>query len=224
MAPTVHAAQGASIASFYYFACVRMGLSHDTSIGLALGLIPPTCWIAHWAIDRIPHYEFVHTGSNEEFEDAMAGDPKNRIKAVGLRSLFAKNQRQELAKEQPDLAFPRPLTIFKKAMLFGVFDIFLSGLLALWLASQFMNERQVALLILWGAAWAVMPDLVLFGPIYQRLIKRDWFWKLDYFHHWVHVRVLAYDWRYLGLAFQVVATLLFIWLALPKTWPTLLFH
>lgn len=209
MAPSVHSPKG------FWLALLLLRLLEPFGLAwLAWALVPFACWVAHWLADIIIHFEFIHTGSRKQFKKALKKDPKNKIKAIGLWPILNSNGRCALACIDPSLASPRPLDIFARAMIFGILDVLAAGLLALWLAWHYANTPVTALIGLWGAAWAVAPDILLFRPIYERLIGQNWFWRLDYFHHWIHTRVLAYEWRWWGLAIQISAMLIFIYLAL----------
>jgi hypothetical protein len=216
MAPTVHSPKGVCIGLLLWYMCASLGVAW-----LAWILVIPSCWIAHWIIDIPIHFEFVHLGSAQQFADAMLVDPKNRIKALitekGFGWVFGKGGRERVANSpgNRDLAYPEPLKIFPLATLGGVADVIASGALALFLVWRLLpTHPEVAAIGLWGAACAVAPDLVLFGPIHQPLIKRfDWFWRLDTFHHAIHTIVLEYKKRWLGLVIQSATMSLFIALA-----------
>lgn len=210
MAPTVHSPQGFAISKLLVFCFMALGLSHGVSWWLAFALIPPVCWVAHWIFDMFPHYEFIMTSTLDQFLKALEGDPKIRIKVVGLRPVFQRDGRERL---DPSLAHPKALYIFTGAMRAGMIDVLVAVGFALWLASLHPNQPEVALLGLWGAMWAVMPDLILFKPFWERTINSRFFWSLDYLHHFIHCRVMAYDMRWIGLTNQLAAMVLMLYLA-----------
>ncbi len=210
MSPTAHAPKGFALAVILHSILTSLGLGWATWI-----LIIPVAWLSHWVVDAVPHWEFIHFGTRRQFEEALAVDPKIRIKAIGLWPVTRRDGRDRLAADEHngELADPKPLEIFKLAGLLGAADVLLAVIMALVIAVLWYRDLPIFGLIgLWGAGWAVMPDLLLFPPLYKRLIKYDWFWAIDYTHHWIHTVVVAYSERWVGALFELPAIAFFIWL------------
>ena len=210
--PIVHSQQGLGIAGLLLkFAFPTL---NAFGLGWTLPLIIAVIgYFAHLPLDCVPHADTVVYGSDEDFDQSMALDPKKWTKEVGLWPVFTPGSRETLRKSHPQVADPPPVDVTPWPMTLALYDVAVAFLVTVAWLWPYLQDPFTWICLGAGAFGAVLPDLVLAKPIHRRLIKYDWFWRLDYLHHWVHASVMLRKDRIAGTIIQIILFGLFGWFA-----------
>ncbi len=213
--PNVHAFKGLAIAGALLKVAEpqpgELGLAGTVALPLAIALVG---YVSHLPLDCIPHLDTVAASTKEDYDLSMAGNPLAPIHDVGIWPVFLPNGRQILRETHPELADPEPITVRPIPMRLAVIDISVACLVTfVVLLPYLMHQPYLWLCLGAGAFGVVLPDALLAKPIHDRLIKQTWFWRLDYFHHWIHAPVMKWEDRLAGLISQLVLLAIFVWLA-----------
>jgi hypothetical protein len=155
-------------------------------------------FVAHPPTDVIPHADTVVCGTEAEYEESMVWNPKVLIQEIGLWPIYTKNGREKLAAINVRLAYPPPVEITQTPMRYAYADCMLGLIVTLAWCWLYRGNWLACATVFIGAGCSMAPDFILAGFIHPRLIKHNWFWRWDYFHHWCHAPVMVYKDRILA--------------------------